>query len=325
MRTSSPGDEDLASRILGQVSDLPVVLRVSPGPSLGGNDGEQWRTAVELAESLQARVVLWFDREPEAIVLHLAEPATRRLFVRRIQSDERRETLGRSASAEAAALVVRSALKALEAGSQLGEPVVPEPRVEPVVTPPPPPVVVPPPEPPAPTEGWQLGVGWQAAVDGHSPRGQQGPQVAVGWEGRGLRARVLLLASLPARLSDAYTRVTLSRHAAGVAGDAALVSSARFRLGVGLGAGVAGFLRSTEPLQPEVEASPSRLIPALYVAPELSARWRGGPMALEASVGADVLAGVPTLGYHRDGTFIVRNRLWVVQPRFSLSVVLGSR
>lgn len=289
LRTSSPEDEALESRIRGQISDLPLVLKVDPGPEPGPDAVEQWRAVVALAEHHQARVVLWFRHTPGTLVIHIAEPATRRMLVRQLQHPEPPTALSRSATAETAALVVRSALKALDARLPVGEPV--EVALEPDVPPPP---------PNREASPWTLAVGWQTSLDGNSPRGQQGLQVGLGWERGRLRARVLLLASLPAHLTDEYTRVSLSRHAAGVVVDASPLATERFRLGAGLGVGVAGFLRSTESLGPAAEASPPRLTPTPYASPELSARWRTGPVALEASVAVDLLAGVPTLAYQRE-------------------------
>ncbi|KFE69220.1 hypothetical protein [Hyalangium minutum] len=329
LRTSSPEDESLASRVQGQLSDLPVVLRVSPGPSLGTSDAEQWRSAVELARSESARVAIWFSHETEAIVVSIAEPSTQHLFVRRIQADGAGGRLGHSALAEAAALAVRSAVKALEAGHEVG--VIVEPPPEPPSAPPPeaPPPVSPPPSPPAPSspvrEGsWVLDLGWQAAVDGSSPRGQQGPRLGIAREGSTWRARAQLLASLQAQLSDAYTRVSLSRHSVIVGAGVCSKPTERLRLGADLGVGLSGFRRSTVALASEVSAVPPRLTLAPFVSPELSARWRAGAVALEASISVDVLAGVPTLGYQRGEEFIPRNTLWWAQPRLGLAILVGS-
>jgi hypothetical protein len=326
LRTSSPDDTELAGRLQGQLSDLPVLLRVSAGPPPGEEAGEQWRAAVEWAEQGAARVVIWFRHEPEAIVVHVAEPATRRLLVRRVQAEARRGRTGRSAAAEAAALIVRSALKALVAGSPVGEVVdVPPELPVPIST------VEPPPAPPASSArppvpgGWSVSVGWQSTLVGTGPPGQHGPLLGVGWEEARLRARVLLLASLPTRLSDEYTRVDLSRYALGGGVDVSVVSTEHFRLGAGLEAGLVGFLRGTVALSPGVQAAPPRLIPSLYGAPTLAARLRGGPVALEASLALDVLTAVPTLGYQQQGTFVVRNSLWRMQPRFALTMLLGAR
>ncbi|OJH33874.1 hypothetical protein [Cystobacter ferrugineus] len=321
LRASSPEDTELAERLQGQLSDLPVVLRVSPGPAPSTEAAEQWRTAVALAEQGPFRVVIWFHHEPEAIVVHVAEPATRRLLVRRVQV-ETHQRKGRSAAAEAAALIVRSALKALAAGSPVGDvveelPEVPVPALEPSPSPPTP--------PPAPARaGWGVSVGWQSTLVGDGPLGQHGAQLGMGWEGARLRARVLLLASLPSPLSDEYTRVSLSRHGLGAGVDAAVVSTEHFRLGAGLEVGLAGHLRSTEALAPGVQASAPRLTPSVYGAPTLAARWRAGPVALEANLALDVLTTVPTLGYLQQGTFVVRNSLWRAQPRFGLAILLGA-
>ncbi len=336
LRTSSPEDEALARRVQGQLSDLPVVLRVKPGTAPGSSDAEQWWTAVDLAASESARLALWFSHAPDGITVHIAEPSTQHLFVRRIQADPAGGRLSRSAMAEAAALVVRSAVKALEAGHEVGvevkvEPQAPTPPAEPM--PPvalevPPRAELPPAVPISATplrEGaWVLAVGWQVAVDGASPRGQQGPQLVAGWEGRRLRARVLLLPSLPAHLSDAYTRVTLSRHALVVGAGVGLKPAERLRLGADFGAGLVGFHRRSVALRPDVVASPTRFTLAAAVSPELSARWSAGPVALEMSAAVDVMAGVPTLGYTRGDEFLLRNALWVAQPRLGLALLVGA-
>lgn len=62
----------------------------------------------------------------------------------------------------------------------------------------------------------------------------------------------------------------------------------------------------------------------IVMLPELSARWRTGAAALEASISVDVLAGVPTLGYRRGEEFIPRNTLWWAQPRLGLAILVGS-
>lgn len=322
LRTSSPEDTELASRLQGQLSDLPVTLEVRPGPAPGLPPREQWRAVMELAEQGPFRVVIWFRHEPEAILVHVAEPGTRRLLVRRVQAQPGRTA--RSAAAEAAALMVRSALKALVAGTPVGDVVEEAPPPPPVQPPPPPPP--PPPSPPAPAPGgWGVSVGWQLLLAGRGPIVQHGAQLAVGREGRRLRTRAVVLATLPAHLTDEYTRVSLSRYALGGGLDAAVVASEHFRLSLGGEAGATAFWRSTRALVPGVEATASRLTPTLYVAPTVSARWRAGVVGVEAGFALDVLAGVPTLGYQQQQTFVVRNSLWRTQPRFALTLLLGAR
>ena len=335
LRTSSPEDEELVGRVRGQLSDLPVVLRVRPAPAPGPSAEEQWRSAEALAAQEQARVVLWFDRPVDGLSIHLADLSTQRLLVRTVPLDARQGRKGRSAAAEAAALVVRSALGALLEGVAVGTPIAetvqPPPRPFRALTPPvsaTPLVFSEPPSlsPPrlAATPGpWTLGVGWQAALDGYSPAGQQGVQLGLGWERGALRARGRLLASLPAHRADAYTQVSVSRHAVGAGVEATVLSTPHWRLGAGAGAGVTGFLRSTAALVSEVTASPAHLSVAPYVGPELSTRWLGGPVALEASLALDVLAGVPTFVYQQEGELLVRDRLWVLQPRLGLAMLLN--
>ena len=330
LRTSAPEDAELVTRVRGQLSDLAVALRVRPAPAPGASFEAQWRAAEALAHADAARVVLWFSRAPGVLSVHLADLAEQRLLVRELPVAPGRR--GRSAAAEAAALIVRSALSALAEGIPVGESIASRraPSLRPHRALPLPPSAEPPllgsavtHIPPTPSGRWLLSLGWQAALDGYSPVGQQGVQVGLGWEDASWHFRSRLLASLPAQLPDAFTRLSLSRHALGVEVERALLRSRHWRLGAGVGVGLTGFLRTTTALVPDVAATAPRLTLVPSGAPTLSLRWRGGPVPLEASLALDVLAGVPTFVYQiGEENLMLRNRLWGVQPRLGLAVLL---
>ena len=101
LSTSAREDEELVGRVRGQVSDLPVVLRVRPGPAPGATPEQQWSAAESLAGHEPIRVVLWFSHLPEEISVHLADLASRRLLVRGVPVGEPGRR-GRSAAVEAA-------------------------------------------------------------------------------------------------------------------------------------------------------------------------------------------------------------------------------
>ncbi|MBZ4376520.1 hypothetical protein [Corallococcus sp. AS-1-6] len=138
-RVVSAEDRALLERVRGQSSDLPVVLEVEAGRSMDSGPGGAWREAERLASRRDARAVLWFTRDGAALRVSVAAPKTGHLFVRSARVEGAPETLTWSVGAEALALAVRSALRAVDAGEPLGEVVAP---------PPPPPVVTPPPPPP---------------------------------------------------------------------------------------------------------------------------------------------------------------------------------
>lgn len=322
VHVAAPEDRALLERVRGQSSDLPVVLVVEAGPSLEQRPDGAWREAERMALRQDARAVLWFTREGAALRVSVAAPRTGHLFVRTARVEGAPETLTWSVGAEALALAVRSALRAVDAGEPLGEVVAP---------PPPPPAIEPEPAPVSAAsvasvalvdEAFVL-VGLHAARDGYHPRGQQGLSLGAGWAGRVLRLRAQVLASLPVHLRDASTDVRLRQGTALAWADVPFVEAGTWEGTVGLGAGVAGFWRSTEALAAEVEPAPSRLLVAFVVGPAVRVAWRLGPvLALEAVLSGEVLLGRPRLGYAVDGGFVLREDGASVRPRLGVGMVI---
>ncbi|NVJ25706.1 FAD-binding oxidoreductase [Myxococcus sp. AM011] len=331
-RVSSDEDGALLERVRGQSSDLPVELRAMPGPSLEGTPQDQWRSVVELADAQQARAVLWFQRSGSELRVHFAEPGSRHLFVRIARLEGQPGALEWSAGAEAVALVVRSALRAVEAGTPLGDvvevasplpaPATPETEREPTPMPP---------ElwsmPPAASDSvslrWQVMVGGVMTLDGYESSGHQGLLLASGWEFRTLRIRLQVLAGLEKKLPDGRTDVKLEQYAGGLWLDTPLIEAGNLRWGVGAGLGLLIFGRSTESYFGGIIAAKPRFVPALLAGPDTSLRWRFSQLvAMEATVAADAVFGRPRLGYSEDGNFVPRNEGWAVRPRFALALVL---
>ncbi|QAT83069.1 hypothetical protein EJ065_1469 [Corallococcus coralloides] len=324
-RVATSEDRALLERVRGQSSDLPVVLEAEAGPSMDESPGGAWREAERLASRKDARAVLWFTREAAALRVSVAAPRTGHLFVRSARVEGAPETLTWSVGAEALALAVRSALRAVDAGEPLGD----------VVAPPPPPPVVaaPPPVPAAPEQGVEapvapvdgafVQVGVHAALDGYHSWGQQGLSVGAGWAGRVLRLRAQVMAALPVHLRDAYADIRLTQGSALAWADVPFVKTGAWEGTVGLGAGVAGFWRRTEARAPEVEPTPSRLLAAFVVGPAVRVAWRVGPaLALEAALSGEVLLGRPRLGYSAEGGFVLREDGASVRPRLGVGMVI---
>ncbi|MCP3100583.1 hypothetical protein LZ198_17065 [Myxococcus sp. K15C18031901] len=331
-RISSEEDAALLERVRGQGSDLPVELRAMPGPPFQGTLQERWLTGASLAESYQARAVFWFEREGPELRVHFLEPGGRHLFVRTARVEGRPGTLEWSAGAEAVALVVRSALRAVEAGKPLGEVVTAvAPPSEPLPVEPEPEEVPVPPElwsmPPAArrtsTVHWQLLVGGVTAWDGYAGSGHRAILLASGWELRWVRIRLQFLAGLPSKLRDSRTVVHLQQYTAGLWADVPLLEAGAFRWGLGAGVGVHVFDRSTDPLFQGIEATQPRFTPALLVGPDTSFRWRFARMAaVEVGVALDTVVGRPVLGYSENGIFVPRNTGQAVRPRLGVSLVV---
>ncbi|NBD08004.1 hypothetical protein [Corallococcus silvisoli] len=330
VRVGAAEDRALLERVRGQSSDLPVVFEVEVGPALEMSPGGAWREAERMAARQDARAVLWFRRDGLELSVSVAAPRTGHLFVRTARVEGAPKTLTWSVGAEALALTVRSALRAVDAGEPLGE----------LVAPPPPPPVEPPPPtpPPAPapvaaapvvaapmpsSEGAFLQVGLHAALDGYHSGGQQGLSLGAGWAGRVLRLRAQVLAARPVHLRDAYTDLQLGQGAALVWADVPFATAGSWEGTVGLGAGVAGFWRRTEARSQDVEPAPSRLLAAFVVGPAVRVAWRLGPaLALEAALSGEVLLGRPRLGYSVEGGFVLREDGWSVRPRLGVGMVM---
>ncbi|AGC48447.1 hypothetical protein MYSTI_07175 [Myxococcus stipitatus DSM 14675] len=319
-------DGALLERVRGQSSDLPVELRAMPAPPWEGSPQAQWRSVVELAGAHHARAVLWFQRAGPEVRIHFAQPASRHLFVRTARLEGAPGALEWSAGAEAVALVVRSALRAVEAGQPLGE-----------VVEAPPPAVAPredlplPPElwamPPAAEDDtplrWQVLVGGMAVLDGYSSSGHQGLWLGSGWEFRPVRVRFQVLAGLGEVLDDGRTEVELDQYAAGLWADMTLFDTGTFRWGLGAGVGALAFSRKTESRFKLIQATQPKFTPAVLAGPEMSLRWRfSRRVGVEAFVAADAVMGRPLLGYSEDGNFVVRNEGWGIRPRGVLALVV---
>lgn len=168
-----------------------------------------------------------------------------------------------------------------------------------------------------------LSLGGHAALDGYTRTGHQGLVAGVGWQPGQWRLRAQVLASVPTRLRDTRTELTLGQHAASVWAGLPWATAERLDVEAGLGAGAVVFTRRTQALTEEVEAAPPGTMVALLMGPELRARWRmGARVGLEASMAAEVLLGRPELRYAIDGNFVSRGVGWAVRPRLGLVMVV---
>ena len=335
VRVDSPDDAALLRRLRGQASDLGVDLFVEPGP-LEPRLAAQLTSAAALAQARGALAVVWFlHAGPREVVVLVDVPASGRVLVRRVAAEGRRAT-DRSAMLEATAVIVRGALRALAAGGRIG--IAAEAAVRQLEDrEPPPAAVAPPPPTPRPAVapparrtqlGWRTAVGWQVAADGASPVGQHGLAARVALE----RGRAILefaaWAGIPSRLDDGQTTVELTRHAGGLAAGWVVARGAHLRLVLGAWLGAAAYFRSTAVNVSGLAATPARVTAAFVVGPEARLQWSRrvgkGAIGLELVAGGDAVAGVPELVYQQGTTAVPRSRLWPVQPRGGLNLIVGT-
>ena len=112
-------DDEVVARIEGQVADLPVALARGAALDDAGALASQLATAQARARAQAADAVVWFVRDGDGWIVHVADPAAGRLLVRRVDSGA--GAMSASAALESAALMVRTALRGLAAGGEIAQ------------------------------------------------------------------------------------------------------------------------------------------------------------------------------------------------------------
>jgi hypothetical protein len=331
VRLGSPEDRALLERVRGQVSDLVVTLEVRETAGLEPTLREQLATARALAAELDARVVIWAIRRPEQVEIVVADLALDRVLVRALENAHSPEE--QSAQDEAAALVVRSALKASLSGEALGSSpkellTVDEPA--PVRVAPPAPVTPEPePAPRAREPRWLGALGGLAAGDGVRRAGRYELGGRVGWQGRRWELGLRGAFGFGADARVTFARLTLSQHRLEAYVGAAPIARDTLRLALRVGAGARLFSQRVETSDPRLEGKSARtVLVGLSALAALSwlptwARWQRARAGVVLSAGVDVLPKTLELGYLVDHRrFVVTDKLWQVQPVGVLEGVL---
>jgi hypothetical protein len=310
------GEAALAiTRLRGQLADLDVEIATERAPIEAALHA-QLSTATRMAASHHARAVVWFTARGGGIVVAIATPADHRLFVREIPAGDA------SAVAEAAAVAVRGALRAIGEGGTIGIEVAAPPTSLALPAPAPAPA---PAEDPSPPIGVEVAVGWQIVFDAGADAGAQALAQRTSVT-RGAWAGNVAVSLGPALRRDAP--------AAAVPGLAIELSRSTATLGVerrfagfalGAAAGVVVYHRSTVAILPELAATPAATTIGFVGGPELRWQWRpgGGHLGVEAVGGLDVVAGAPEPVVARGQTIQSLGALRTVQPRVSLRIVVG--
>lgn len=314
----SEADAELLLRIQGQTADLPVVLQPEAREGLGRSSDARLRHASELAGSHSAVVY----REPLPRGGQRLRLLYRgRVFTREIAEREPAggDVLRASATVESAAVILRSAFRAILAGESLGDGVEDVLRSSEVESQ----------APSAPSvapalRGFFAALLWQLGVDGASPQAAHALGLSLGWVAPRWLLRASLLLGIPGLISDGRSVVALSRHQLSLAAAWVALATPRVRLHVALAAGFCGYLRSTQQVDPADEATPPVLLPALCLTPQLGLWLRPAerlPLFVELALGADLSLGRPRLGYADGASFSEGSTLWPVQPVLSLSLL----
>lgn len=338
-----PGARDaaLAERIRGQLSDLPVEIIESRERSKEETSlGAQIDAADRLGRLHKAGAVVWFTalppRAPNGGVLVLvAAPDGGRVLVRRVEatpaSDDGTPSTGEldSATLEAAALIVRTALRALAEGAVIGLE-----RKDVAPTPPAPPLA-PSARPPersatsalAARSHWALSVGWRMAFDGDGV--QQGLTGRAGYAVSRLSLGIVATQSMGVDFTDSYATFHVARHTVGAFVGLAAIVGREIELDLGGTAGAVLFDRSTLSVGDGVDPTPSRAISTAFFGLEARTcwypRWAGGLLGVWISGGGELVPLTPSFGYNVGGQFVEARRPSLVQPTAGVGLTLRTQ
>jgi len=322
-----PGAEALAERVHGQTSDVDVEIRQDTAP-IEASLPAQLAAADTIAARESVDVVVWCDREsdpPERLLVVVAMPRAGRVLVRRVEGEG-------SAALESAALIVRSALRALAAGAEIG---VHRAEVAPVEQRPPRPSPGPAPEtravratPRTPAPAWIASLGSLSIWDFHSDAGQHGLAGRFGIAIRRLEVGLVAGVALPATLKDEYATLSLSRRHLAVFTGLRVVAANRLHVVVGAELGAAAWARSTVETAPGVVAAAPQVTYAPFAAPQVGLRWLALPaLAGTLLLSADVVPGAPRIGLRPEGggAIVGERRFGPVEPRalVLIELILG--
>ncbi len=333
VRIDDPADRLLLDRVRGQTSDLNVLLLTDSRKPIEPTLPEQLDTARKLSEEQHARLVVWFEHDREVVTVFVAEPAAGRVLVRRITPSEGR--LAGSAQQESAALVVRSAMRALAAGGEIGvseqEAAPPAPasvvmvavvKQEPVAGPagPLPPKPIPP--------VWELVLfaGARAAWIGAGNAAQPSVSARLALRRGRYQGEVRAAIGLAVHLDDEIARVALLRHGLSLHAAYLPLKTRRFVLSTALGAGANLFLTEVNARNRQFDAKDSAALFPVASA-DLTLRfmpdWAHRTVGVATLLGADILPQALAVGYQGpDGHFVRRDRTWHVLPTLSLELVV---
>lgn len=309
VRHAGGGDDVAVDRLAGHVVDLDVESIAEEG-KLERTLDEQIVAAVALAERHDAAAVVWFRADRRKIVVVVATPRERRVFVREIDAGDP------SANAEAAAQAARTAIRAISLGGTIGVELPPEAAPVPV-----PHAALDAPLPdPSPRFRWVGGGGWQVALDRGADAGAHAAWQRLG-VARGAWAFALELSlGPPLRKDTGDVTVELSRGSA-----LAVVEYRRGPFHVGIGAGPVLYHRATVDVGPGLEPTDSSAQVGFGIAP--SVRWvlrpGGRSWGIELAAGLDVVLGAPELAVEQGGMVETLTEIATLQPRIGLGIVVG--
>jgi hypothetical protein len=342
IQVTSDVDRALFSRIQGQTSDLEVELIRVVIPELDFSLEKQIEKADKLSRAYEAQSVIWFEityasewNLPEEITIYISEEKSQKLFVRTVrtnregpQDSARPHKNNRplssisNASLEAAALVVRTALRGPSMVSRKAQSTA---------------------QGRGPSEGttstskiplpkganldWTLTGGWQIVWDRASSVGHQGAALSVHALWQRFDFAFTMTAAPAQTIDDSRAKIQLGRYTASLSGAIRYGWRESIFATMGLHTGVAFFHRITKTPSTAVLPTSAHISPSFLLSPEIIAGWTpltllAGRLGLLLQLACDVVPGAPTFGFANlmGEQLSPAHKTWKIQPRLGLAI-----
>ncbi len=328
---ASEDDAVLATRIEGQTADLDAVVEQLEHAALPADLSVQLATARRVASDRDADAVVWFRHDRDGWIVHVAEPAGDRVLVRRVH--EREGAMSSSAAIESVAVIVRTAIRGMAAGGEIG--VSDGASVPPVViaaTPPPVAAAI----TPSATGASESSVrplrpfaelGWSGVLDGAA--GHHGIGARIGAAGGPFRVAAVGAHHPATTYTSSDATIEVERQAVGVAlgldvhGAAQRRRTARWRIAADLAVAMARFRRSTTSTSAGLEATAAAVSWTPVATPAVRLGRRLAPSTwITLSIGVDLVARPPEFGVAGGGMFIPVASQWPLQPHAGVGIVI---
>ncbi len=311
----TPAQQPWLPRLEGQLADLDVAVEAVVGPA-PISAAAALTIATGALRSRRAAAVAWLVADDGGWWVHVAVADGHRLLVRRV--DARAEGLSESAASESAAMIVRTAMRSLASGQEVGE-VVAEP-------PPPPPIAISPRPTPSTrvrprTRPWGQ-LAWRQSID-EPGLGHAGVEVRLGVARGPWRAALVGAYQPSATITEPLATIAVSRATGGALIGLDLWRRARWRLAVELEAGVTRFDRTTVAATAPLSPTAGRATWSVVVTPSGRLRWRvAGRAWLTAGAGLDLMARPPRFSAMTSDGAVAVAAPWPVAPRVDLGLIV---
>ncbi|MFT3925592.1 MAG: hypothetical protein QM778_23835 [Myxococcales bacterium] len=329
VQLASEQDRALLVRVRGQISDLSVT--VIEAEQMGAPQELSLRLSAmhEQLRGLGGEIGVWFTREGERLTVYVSDPAQGRLLAREVQRAA--GAMGASTQQEAAALIVRGALRARLQGEEIGVPETELVRSDttdvheqlvPSARQPSAPRADPPAQPVAPAARapceLSVFIGASGRVNSASERPAPSLSARLAVDVDRLRGELRGELGLSSRVPSDLATLELARHSVSAHAAWLALRRTRLQLALAVGGGLALFRTRAKSDASGFDthaASASTGFGSADATLEYRPGWASGQVGLALLTGVELYPHLPRLGYlDTQGRFVGTRNAWPVQP-----------